>query len=227
MASVNLPAGIPAYVPADPAAATSNAIGSDPQALQDNFMKMLLAQLQNQNPLDPTDANQFTSQLTQLSMLRGIDRLNTSFQSYLEQMQSASLFAQSDIVGRNLLASGDSFEFGGPPVAGVVRLGQDAASLIASVRDSNGLLVDQMELGPARAGDFPFSWDGTNSKGDAVPAGRYRVSVAAKDATGGNVSTSTFIEGAAVGLRREGTATVVDLADGRSVRSSDILGLVK
>ena len=56
--------------------------------------------------------------------------------------------------------------------------------LIASVRDSNGLLVDQMELGPARAGDFPFSWDGTNSKGDAVPAGRYRVSVAAKDATG-------------------------------------------
>ena len=95
------------------------------------------------------------------------------------------------------------------------------------MRDSNGLLVDQMELGPARAGDFPFSWDGTNSKGDAVPAGRYRVSVAAKDATGGNVSTSTFIEGAAVGLRREGTATVVDLADGRSVRSSDILGLVK
>ncbi|NBT05756.1 MAG: hypothetical protein EBS54_03030 [Betaproteobacteria bacterium] len=98
---------IPRY---DPATAnqvkTSNtSIGSTAEEIQNNFMKMLVAQMQNQNPLNPMDNAEFTSQLAQMSQLQGIESMRMSIDSFVKQVSSGRLLDQSALIGKDVLAA--------------------------------------------------------------------------------------------------------------------------
>lgn len=222
MSTVNLPPGVPAYKPPTTTPKSPTDIGSNAEDIQNNFLKMLMAQIQNQNPLDPAKPAEFTSQLSQLNTMKGINDLNASVQGFLNQLKSADFMGMSSVVGRNALVPGNLFAFNGGPVVLGAELSGDVTSLRAVVRDAAGQLVDEVSLGPAKAGPLRVQWDGVMSDGRMVSPGAYLVSFEAVAAGGGGVTASTFVPAEVASVGRVGDAVNLRLADGRLVGSNEV-----
>ncbi|NCW32736.1 MAG: hypothetical protein EBV92_05610, partial [Betaproteobacteria bacterium] len=91
----------------------ANTLGTSAKDIQDNFMRMLITQLQNQNPLNPMDNAEFASQLAQMSQLQGIESMRSSIDSFVTQVQNGRLLEQSNLVGRQVMAASDSVQWNG------------------------------------------------------------------------------------------------------------------
>lgn len=167
-------------------AAKANPTGTSAKDLQTNFLTMLVTQLKNQDPLNPTDNNQMTSQLAQLNMLDGISNMDKSIKSMVEQMTSANFMNQSSTVGKFALAAGDNLSFDGTnPVVGGVKLTEDATSVLVKITDASGKVVNTVDMGAQKTGLMNFSWDGLAQDGSALPAGAYKLSAQVTNAAGG------------------------------------------
>lgn len=143
----------------DPSTAAAKSGGTDPTSTKDiaqNFLKMLTVQLQNQDPLNPMDNAQMTSQLAQLNMVDGVNKLNTTMGSLMAQMQAANFMNLSGSVGKTALAAGSDVYFTGQPVSLAAKLNDAVASLKATITDANGQIIDTLDLGPASGGVTDF-----------------------------------------------------------------------
>ena len=213
---------IPVYDPTKAPSQASNSVTSA-QDLSQNFLQMLTAQLRNQDPLNPMDNAAMTSQLASLNTVDGINKLNTSVNAMVAQMQSANFMNLSGSVGKTALAAGNSIYYAGQAVSLAAKLDVSTSSLKAVIRDANGQIVDQYDLGSASAGTADFIWDGTDSSGATVRQGAYSLELSATDAQG-NVSTPQAYVGAMVAsIGQDGTDLRVGLSDGRSILTTDIL----
>jgi flagellar basal-body rod modification protein FlgD len=222
-AAAAMPSGIRTHDPAAASApAASNSLGETTQELQDNFMRLLLAQMRNQDPLNPTNANEFTGQLAQLNMVRGIESLNDSFAALTQQMQGAQFAERAALIGRQALAAGGAVRLDGQAVPIGLKLDADAGTARVSIRDANGQEVDAIELGPTKAGVVSLQWDGKDSNGGALPSGDYRLSVTARDAAGQPVTAAPLVASAVTSVRRAGSGVEIGLADGRTVPDADV-----
>jgi flagellar basal-body rod modification protein FlgD len=204
----------------DPSTAAAKSGGTDPTSTKDiaqNFLKMLTVQLQNQDPLNPMDNAQMTSQLAQLNMVDGVNKLNTTMGSLMAQMQAANFMNLSGSVGKTALAAGSDVYFTGQPVSLAAKLNDAVASLKATITDANGQIIDTLDLGPASGGVTDFFWDGRDSQGNQVASGAYKLQLAAKDLQGKDVGAQV----ASVGV--EGADLKAGLTDGRKVLTTDIL----
>lgn len=168
---------------------TTTSSSSTTQALgQDSFLKLLITQLKNQNPLNPQDNTAFVAQLAQFSSLQGIQNLNSTVTSLASGMQSSQALQASALVGRTVeVESTTAYRAADGTVRGTITLPESTANMQLNIYDSNNQLVLQKDLGSQEAGDIPFAWDGTSSSGTVLPAGTYRFDVLAKD---GKTSTS-------------------------------------
>ena len=131
---------IPVYDPSKPVAQTSNN-GTSAKDLSQNFLKMLTVQLQNQDPLNPMDNAAMTAQLAALNQVDGINKLNTSVNALVAQMQSANFMNLSSSVGKTALAAGSQAYFSGNAISMAAKLDISAASLKAVIRGTNGQIV--------------------------------------------------------------------------------------
>lgn len=161
------------------AAAVGSATGTA-QDIQDRFLKLLVTQLENQDPLNPMDNAQITSQMAQLSEVSGIEKLNTTLTnlSQSQASQAASLIGHSVVAPGsfiNLVATGNGTSGG---VAGV-ELPANADNVTVTILDSNNQAVKTIQLGKQAAGDQLFTWDGSTDAGGVAPVGNYTFSVAA------------------------------------------------
>ncbi|RMF17277.1 MAG: flagellar hook assembly protein FlgD [Gammaproteobacteria bacterium] len=148
---------------------------------QNQFMELMIAQLNNQSPLEPQDNSEFVAQLAQFSSVEGIDKLNQSVESMASQFRSNQALQASAMVGRNVLvqSSVGQLEAGGT-LGGVIEVPSSTSALSVSILNSNGELVRRIDLGQQAAGDLRFEWDGTNSKGETMPAGTYSIRAEAR-----------------------------------------------
>lgn len=161
-------------------ASTSSSAANSVSATEDRFLKLLIAQMQNQDPLNPMDNSQVTSQMAQLSTVTGINKLgdlmstlNTSYS------QSQSLQATS-MIGHGALVAGNSMQLAnGSAVAGV-NLPQAVDNLYITITDASGATIHTANLGAQSAGITDFQWDGTTDAGGTAPAGNYKFTVQAK-----------------------------------------------
>jgi flagellar basal-body rod modification protein FlgD len=143
-----------------------------------DFLTLMTAQLQNQDPLNPTDSNQFLSQLSQLSTVEGISQLNDSMSTLSSSMVSSQALTSASLVGRGVLAPATSASYtSGTPMTGAVQVPTGATSVLLNVTNAGGALVNQITV-PATAGLQTFSWDGTSTNGTAQPSGTYSISAA-------------------------------------------------
>lgn len=227
MSTINLPAGVPAYQPATAKATGGNSIGTSAQEIQDNFMKMLMAQIQNQNPLDPAKPSEFTSQLSQLNTVKGISDLNQKMQSFLAQIKATDFMNLSQVVGRKALVEGNQFEFVGQPVVLGGELSADAQDVRATITDAYGRVMDQVSLGQAKSGSLRFQWDGLMGSGAIAQPGVYRLQLEAMASGGGNLTARTYTASDVASVGREGDKVSVRLADGRSVGADGVLEWLK
>ncbi len=145
----------------------------------DRFLKLLVTQLQNQDPLNPMDNAQVTSQLAQISTVDGVNKLNTTLQTLLSSYASTQALQSAAIIGHGVLLPSDKLALQTGPVTAGVDLKTAADSVVVSILDASGTLVNKVDLGAQAAGSATFQWDGTKSDGTAAAPGAYTFSVKA------------------------------------------------
>ena len=155
----------------------SEQLDSNKEALgKDAFLRLMIAQLNNQDPLSPQDNSEFVAQLAQFSTVEGIGNLNDSFSSFSNNMSSSQALQASSLVGRNVQVKTDVAQFNGTNlVKGFIELPAATSQVEISVFSPNGDLVKSIPMGSLAAGDHSFNWNGLDNDGVAVPAANYRV----------------------------------------------------
>lgn len=159
---------------------TKSTTTSSSQEISDRFLKLLVTQLQNQDPMNPMDNSELTSQLAQLSTVEGISELNTSMESLLASYQSAQTLQATSMIGHYVLTEGSVMTLSEGEAVGAAELSEAADKVTVTVMDSAGNVVDTLELGAQSAGQASFTWDGTDDSGNTVADGSYQFAVTAE-----------------------------------------------
>ena len=165
--------------------------------IQDRFLKLLVTQLKNQDPLNPLDNAQITSQLSQISTVSGIEKLNSTLQGLSTSLMSSQTLQSTALIGHTVLSEGNTLALtGGAAAPGAVQLAGAADSVKINVLGPSGAIVRQLELGPRQAGMTGFQWDGMNDAGASVASGTYTFQIAAS--SGGQKVDATALTAGAV-----------------------------
>lgn len=170
---------------------TKKAATSAADDAQNRFMTLLVTQMQNQDPLNPLDNSQITSQLAQLSTLNGVTNLNTTLESLKSSYQASQTLQATSMIGHGVLVAGSSVDLSGGKGIFGVDLGQSVDSLQVTVRNATGAVVHTFNVGPAQAGIMPLTWDGKTDSGATAPDGTYKFEVQAS--SGGNKVDATAL----------------------------------
>lgn len=155
---------------------------SDASALGlDTFLKLMITQLNNQDPSDPVDNGQFLGQMAQFGTVSGLDQLNKQFSDLSGTLTSGQALQAGSLVGREVLAPIDTGRLAsGGSIRGQVELDASARDVVVSVTDRSGQLIKEMRLGPQQSGTVSFNWDGSSDRGGYANPGLYSVKVQAQ-----------------------------------------------
>ncbi|SFM23675.1 flagellar hook assembly protein FlgD [Marinobacter zhejiangensis] len=200
-----------------------NASGKNSELGKNEFLELMLAQLENQNPLEPQDNGEFISQLAQFSSLEEMQGVSNSIGDLVGEFRSSQALQASAMVGRSVLVPGTASRLvAGGEIGGSVAVQSATSSLTISIKNSAGELVHQIDMGAVEAGYQTFSWDGLDSDGEALPPGKYEI-VAQGSYGGGTEQLGTLISANvdSVSLGSEGSITL-NLANMGSIRLSDV-----
>ncbi|WBY00592.1 flagellar hook assembly protein FlgD [Ramlibacter tataouinensis] len=142
---------------------------------EQRFLKLLVTQLNNQDPLNPLDNAQLTSQLAQMSTVSGIEKLNAALQALLAQSGTGQVLQAASLIGRDVLVPGNALVLqAGQPVAFAIEPTGAADSVVLDIVDDKGRVVRQIDAGALPRGLHQLAWDGLDGEGQALPEGRYR-----------------------------------------------------
>ncbi|MFM7626702.1 MAG: flagellar hook assembly protein FlgD [Gammaproteobacteria bacterium] len=152
-----------------------------PQFGADQFIKLMLAQLKNQDPTKPLEPSEFLGQLAQFSTVTGVQGMSASVAELVGSMRSSQALSGASMVGRDVVAPGDSAVFdGATPVRGAIDTPSAASGVDFVVRDASGAVVRRIQAAPAADGYTAFAWDGRTDAGVAATPGRYRIDALAR-----------------------------------------------
>lgn len=158
------------------------------------FLQLLTTQLQNQNPLDPLDTNQFTQQLVQFAQVEQQLRGNDQLETLVALQKSTQASAALDFVGKTVVISGATTHLGAEGNTVWTFSSPKPASATVTIQDSTGQTAFTGSY-TLNAGRQDFVWDGRGTNGQRWPAGNYTLSITAKDATGQTVAITTDVQG--------------------------------
>ncbi|CEK11062.1 flagellar hook assembly protein FlgD [Legionella hackeliae] len=145
---------------------------------QNDFLRLMIAQVKSQDPLEPQTNGDFLSQLAQFSTNDGITKMQESIESLASSLQSNQALQASSLVGRKVLVNSNTMNLGQEgETKAAVDVPASVDNLAASIYSESGELIRTIPLGQRNAGLFEFSWDGFNQKGERVPAGKYTIKV--------------------------------------------------
>ena len=193
--------------------------GTDAQSMQDQFLTLLVAQLQNQDPTNPMDNAQMTSQMAQISTVSGIEKLNDTVQSVTSQFASMQMLQGATMIGHTVLSEGNAMNLTDKGQGSAAfDLEGSAANVTVTITTASGELVDTMELGSAAAGRNYFTWDGSNYNGDTSNL-RFKVSASNGDAA---VKATTLSPNAVVATSIANGSLMLELANGQSINYNSV-----
>jgi len=190
---------------APPKGAGSTALGKE------EFLKLLVTQMQHQDPLSPTDNAAFTAQLAQFSSLEQLFQVNKGIDGLAASQAPSGMASVAGFLGRDVTAQGDAVILGDNG-ASPIQFSLDAATEITNVaiRDESGQTVRTFALGALPGGSNQGVWDGLDDQGQALPPGTYHFSVAAQDNAGDSVATHTRVRGRVTGAEyQDGTPILI------------------
>jgi flagellar basal-body rod modification protein FlgD len=178
------------------ASSSTTSSGTSAPGIADNFqtfLTLLTTQLQNQNPLDPLDTNQFTQQLVQFAGIEQQMKSNDALTSLVSIEKAAQSTQALVFVGQNVAVDGSTAQFANGKAVWNLNAPENATSTI-TITSSTGQTAYS---GPFTIGkgDASFVWDGKGNDGTSWPAGAYTMSVVGKNTTGSNVAISTEVQG--------------------------------
>lgn len=194
---------------------------------KDDFLKLLVAQLQNQDPLKPQDNSAFVAELAQFSSLEQTVGINERLDALALQNQGLQNSNIVDMVGAMATVRGATVtaEGSGQPVAVSFELGAAADSVKVTINDLSGNPVRTIDLGSRAGGKTSLQWDGRNDQGIVQPKGPYTVSVTAKTKDGASISVDQETTGLITGVSFDKGYPVLHLQSGVNAPVGDLLKL--
>jgi flagellar basal-body rod modification protein FlgD len=202
-----------------PSPASSTAT-SDPTALGkaslvqnfDTFLTLLTTQLKNQDPLSPMDSTQFTQQLVQMS---GVEQqlLTNDLLKQISSNTGTGISTAVGLIGSQVKAVSDNAQLANGQAAWTYNLPADAASVGLEVVDSKGVMYHAENLSgdQLKAGDHDFTWNGKDMTGTKVPDGVYTLRLTAKDASGADIATTTYVQGVVSSVEQSNGQTLISV----------------
>ena len=199
------------------------------QEAEDRFLKLLVTQLQNQDPLNPMDNAQMTTQMAQISTVTGIEKLNTTLSSMIDSVATSQNVQSAAMIGKAVLVEGSQLALVSSTTNGVtsstslggIKLDGAADQVTLTIKDGSGNVLSTQKLEAQEAGVFNFVWDGKTDAGTTAAAGTYSVSVSATQ--GNNKVTATPLQiGTVSALTRSGSDFLLDLGSLGTVKLSDV-----
>ncbi|VVE41739.1 flagellar basal body rod modification protein [Pandoraea capi] len=211
---------------------SSNSSAGSADDLQNSFLKLLVAQMNNQDPLNPMDNSQVTSQLAQISTVSGITQLNTTLSSVTSQLNSTQSLQAAALVGKGVLIPGTNIGVGSTKADdGTVtktatpfgfELPSDADTVKIEIKDSTGKTIRTVNAGALDAGVQALTWDAKDDAGVDVADGKYTLSVTAT--ANGKAVTPTLLSYAQVQSVVASTtgSPLLNVGTGSNIKLSDV-----
>lgn len=194
---------------------------ADLNATQDRFMTLLITQMKNQDPLNPMDNAQVTSQMAQLSTVTGIDKLNNTVESLIGSVQNGQSYQASGMIGHNVLVPGNAISSTGTGGYLGVDLPIGADKLTVTIKDSAGSTIRTLSLGAQSAGTASLNWDGLADDGSVAKTGNYKFDVAAT-AAGQSVTADSLNYAQVMSVSNSSSGVKLNLSNLASVSTSDV-----
>ncbi len=164
---------------------------------QEQFLRLMITQFQNQDPFQPMENGEFLGQLAQFGTVTGISELKEAFDGFFSSLVSDQSLQAASLVGQTVMADMDvGYLEAGSSIKGAVDVPAGASSVTVRITDANGSLVRELDLGPRGKGFADFEWNGFAADGTAMPAGQYTVT--AQVIAGGRVESATTLIAAEV-----------------------------
>jgi flagellar basal-body rod modification protein FlgD len=203
----------------------SKALGNNPAMGRDAFLKLLVAQLKNQDPLKPQDNSAFVAELAQFSSLEQSMGVNDKLNQMMLQNQGMANSNVINMVGQVATVKGSLITTDGSGIGEPVAFSQDRASdqTTIQIQDASGTVVRTLDLGGRDAGITRITWDGRSDAGLVMPKGTYAVALKATDKDGGTVVTSQETSGTITGVAFDKGYPVLHLSNGVNAPVSDLL----
>lgn len=151
------------------------------QESEDRFLKLLVTQMKNQDPLNPLDNAEVTSQMAQLSTVTGIEKLNDAVKALSDSFLAGQSLQAAGLVGHSVMIPGNKLELSSGAAYAGVDLSQAVDKLTVKIKDATGAVIHTAELGAQdEPGSIPFQWDGATDSGATAPNGSYTFEVTAE-----------------------------------------------
>lgn len=199
----------------------SNVTAKGVENPQDRFLKLLVTQMKNQDPLKPLDNAEVTSQLAQISTVSGIDKLNNTLQLLNSDMSESLSMEATRMIGHNVLVPGTSLSLEkGASVLGV-ELDQPADQVKVTIMDSSGIPVRHLDLDSKPEGVSAIPWDGKTDSGAIAPDGEYTFAATAVQ-DGENIKIKTLSLGLVNSVTPNEKGALLDIEKIGAVNISDV-----
>ena len=193
---------------------------------QEAFLKMFMAQLTNQNPLDPMDNTEFTAQLATFSQLEQLTKISGYLEGLEAIEESVNQATTLGYLGKEVAMSGDVLPVSQGYVGGTTYTLESDAYTVATITDESGSQVTLLSLGYQSAGSQSFQWDGTDSDGNTVSDGLYTISITAYDTSGNSVAVSDMVvTGLVTGYQKDSDGNQYLLMGDSALPVSDVLAV--
>ena len=203
---------------------TATPVTAKNQLGKDEFLKLLTAQLANQDPLQPVDNQAFIAQLAQFSSVEQLHAVSDRLDTLLLATASANQMTTASLVGKDVAFKADGVDLANGAASGLQVKLPARANVTALIQDASGRTVRALALGAHDAGVFDLAWDGRSDGGGALPPGHYTVKLSAKGVDGTDVKAEARARGRVGGVSFEdGAAELV--VGGAHVKLSDVVGV--
>lgn len=188
---------------------------------QDRFLKLLVTQMKNQDPLKPLDNAEVTSQLAQISTVSGIDKLNTTLKLLSSDYEDSQSIEATAMIGRDAFVPGRSIQLEKNAAIAGIELAQPVDELKVTISDSHGVAIRNIDLKAHPAGISTIGWDGETDSGAKAADGEYTFEVSATQG-GKDIKVNTLALGSVNSISNGEQGTLLDMGKLGLVSLSDI-----
>ena len=190
---------------------------------KEDFLRLLTAQLANQDPLEPVDNQAFVAQLAQFSSLESLQNVSSQLETLLVAAASQTQLNTTSLVGKTVTYSTDELTVATAGAAPSTQVKLEAAGTVtALIQNENGTTVRALALGSRQAGSFDLAWDGRDASGNPVAAGTYTIDLSAVAPDGTDVAVEARVTGLVTGVSYDGDAAEL-LVGGDAVAMADVV----
>ena len=206
---------------------------------QSDFLRLMATQLKSQDPSQPMDPSSFFNQLTQFSLVSGMQGLQSSFNTLAQTLEGQSDIKPADLLGHRIMfqsskavlgattSTGPDTEPGSSLLSGAVAVPENATSVTVQIKDETGKVVKTIDLGKPAAGTTDFTWDGHGDDGGTLPNGVYSMTATATvdgKPTTATTYTSANVEGVSLGAN--GSSPTIDVGVLGSISMSQVFEII-